>query len=591
MDTSERKTQVPAKSEREILLDISSGLVTRETAAAMWDHLVPGELVDAVGVPLEESEASDIRTEFMDAVEQLAEIEVPHARLVLMQLFVPSLAERASVPYEFLVSKAREEGSDGRDEVDRLLLRKARLFNPAHPPTAIAAYRRLIELRPGDGLARGKLERYERGSDDQARYELGRLLHRTGDLSGAEQAYRDLLALPAVAPFRRATTLKGLAATVGALGRPEEAHELRGQAALETEAWMNARAARIDEKAERARSAGVADMERLERAADEAMERGDYHAADASLLELLGLQQQGNEVAAAHTVWRLADTALAVGELDEAADRFRVAAQAYKAMGHDAPLAGILREHGRMEMGRGRLDEAEALFRRALKLETSRSDADSAVVTMGALASLERTRGRTDRAVRWLRKALDLAVKSGNPGKEGWVLGLLATAARKRQDGLYARRWTEWAIKAYERAGNQEMVGRELGTLGRLHFEEGELDAASSPLERARAIFEELGDREALGQTLSILGSIELRRKRFESAERYLRLASAIHQERFDNEAGAVTLSALGDLAHRRGDVDAARDAWQKALARYSNIDMWESDDAKRIRAMLDRNR
>jgi tetratricopeptide (TPR) repeat protein len=592
MDASERKTRAPSKSEREILLDISLGRVTRETAAAMWDHLVPGALLDAAGMPLEKDEASDIRTQFMDAVEGLAESEIPHARLVLSRIFVPALAERASVPFEFLITTAQKEGPEGQNEAARLLLRKAHLFDPAHPPTAIDAYRRWIELRPRSEPARQRLKSYQVSWDDHARYQLGRLLHRTGDLAGAERVYRDLLALPAGTPVVRSRALKALATTVGALGRREEELELRGQAARETKEWMDSLAARFNEKAARARAATDAEMERLSHAAAEATERGDHHAADASLRELLGRQQQhGKPVAAANTLWQLAETAVAAGELDAAAYRYRGAARAFEELGMDADLAGVLWNHARMEMGRGRLDEAEELFQGALKLEKHLGEADSAIVTLMQLAKLEDTRGRPVRALRWLDRALDLAVESGNAEKEGWVAGALAKAARDRENPGAERAWTERSIQAYERAGNQERLGRQLESLGRIHFRAGEFQAAVVPTERAGAIFEQIGDREALGRALSLLGVIELRRERLESAERYLRLASAIHMERFDNRSAASSLSALGELAYRRGDLDAARDAWQKALARYSNMDLWESEDAKRIRAMLDRTR
>lgn len=398
MDASERKARTPSKSEREILSDIASGRVTRETAAAMWDHIVPGDFVDAAGVSLEEDEASDIRTQFMDAVEGLAESEIPHARLVLSRVFVPALAERASAPFEFLITTAQKKEPQGSEEATRLLLRKAHLFDPAHPPTAIDAYRRWIEFRPRSEPARQRLKGYQVSWDDHARYGLGRLLHRTGDLAGAERVYRDLLALPAGTPVVRARALKALATTVGALGRPAEELELRGQATRETKEWMDSLAARFNEKAARARAATDAGMERLSHAAAEATKRGDHHAADESLSELL--ERLGRQL---ESLGRLHFRA---GEFQAAVVPTERAGAIFEQIGDREALGRALSLLGVIELRRERLESAERYLRLASAIHMERFDNRSAASSLSALGELAYRRGDLDAARDAWQKAL-----------------------------------------------------------------------------------------------------------------------------------------------------------------------------------------
>jgi tetratricopeptide (TPR) repeat protein len=378
-------------------------------------------------------------------------------------------------------------------------------------------------------------------NDPEANEKLATYHRDRADLARSERYFRALLDIPDVSVITRISALTDLAAIAETGGRSAEADEFRARARAEMR--------RYPEMVRRQRSA---EIERLGRLVAEAGELGDNAALERWGTKLLTLENEaGLTEAAANTMFILAETAANLGHLDTAAERFDRAAQAFDRLSDDESLRDMLWFHGLMEAERGEFETAEKLLERSLSIDKKLGDEASAASTIFLLAEIAQKRGKHGRAERRFKKALRKFMEMEDHGMAGAVCKSLADLARERGSASEQRDWVERAIGHLEKAG----------------------------------------DRDSLAAALSVIGAIDLALDDCASAEHHYRLASEIYQEQYDHESNARALSAIGDLAYRRGDLDAARDAWGKALTRYQNVDMWNTEQAARLRRLLDETR
>jgi tetratricopeptide (TPR) repeat protein/transcriptional regulator with XRE-family HTH domain len=140
------------------------------------------------------------------------------------------------------------------------------------------------------------------------------------------------------------------------------------------------------------------------------------------------------------------------------------------------------------------------------------------------------------------------------------------------------------ALQLFQEAGDGSMEGRALNAVGwdcaHLGDHAQALDACQQALELAR----QAGDGALESAAWDSLGYIRL-----ELGEHAQAVTCYQNALRFRREAGqryhqAVSLTGLGDAWHGSGDWDAAREAWQEALAILDNLG---HHDAAQLRAKL----
>jgi len=257
------------------------------------------------------------------------------------------------------------------------------------------------------------------------------------------------------------------------------------------------------------------------------LQRADYVAAEASLLEALNIRRAIHpephpDIATSQA--NLAYLMQTTGRYDEAEGLYRAALDSYRSvLGEDHPWVGrALAGLASTLRAQGRLTEAEELQRQVLQSHSRNLGEDHVEVAMtyNDLGRVIQDQGRLDEAERYYREAL-----LRYPADHRWRTSTMRNLATVFE-----------ARGALEQA---EAVHRELLAL----------DIAA---------FGEDHDRVALSQAL--LGGVLLRLGRVEEAETLLRHAQQVFREKLpaDHSRHALALLPLGRLMCLRGDRDEA---------------------------------
>jgi tetratricopeptide (TPR) repeat protein/transcriptional regulator with XRE-family HTH domain len=193
--------------------------------------------------------------------------------------------------------------------------------------------------------------------------------------------------------------------------------------------------------------------------------------------------------------------------------------------------------------------------------------------------------GRFDQAEDDLRAALrlfgNLADRAGQAGIHlnlGWLFDLQS----RHMEALHH---AEHALDLY-RADNDK-VGQAvtLNSIGWVHAQHGDYQRALSDCRRALALHMEAGGQDArLADTWDSLGYVHCQLGQYREAlscyQNSYELVRALGDRQFEAEA----IAKVGDTHRTAGDADAARTAWQDALAIFNALD---HPDADQVRAKL----
>jgi signal transduction histidine kinase/tetratricopeptide (TPR) repeat protein len=345
--------------------------------------------------------------------------------------------------------------------------------------------------------------------------EIAELCTMVGQLEKAEQLYGEVLAAPALGPEQQADVLRLLG----------EIHHRRG-------AFRQA-------------------IERFEEA-------------------LRQVPAEPPSPVAARCLANLADSWLALGHLDQAAELCRRSLQAADALGRVGERARALEILGKAAWGHQGYDEARRRFTEVLELRQKTGDRlgiGHAYSQLGIVADLER---EPERAIELFHKALEIY--------EGMRF-LRGQAEVYRSLGMvYHRHKVAWelaqdyygkSLAILERLGNDYEAGRSSFYLARLSEDRGQFDRAVELYLRDLSIVNQVKDYAAMGAVLLRLGNVCVLRSEHVKAEFYLSQALS----KLD-KAGAVgqrlvpLLWALRSLCSlEAGDLGEAESRIERALA------------------------
>lgn len=143
----------------------------------------------------------------------------------------------------------------------------------------------------------------------------------------------------------------------------------------------------------------------------------------------------------------------------------------------------------------------------------------------------------------------------------------------------------ERSLKLYRAAGDQVGEAQALNAVGWCHLRLGHYQNALDFCERALVVHRELGNWRSEAVTLDSLGCAYYHLGRYDEAVAYYHQAIEVHGDAGDQYAQSAFLTRLGDAHLAATDPEAARNAWQQALAILDDLHV---PDADQVRAKLD---
>lgn len=252
------------------------------------------------------------------------------------------------------------------------------------------------------------------------------------------------------------------------------------------------------------------------------------------------------------------------GQLDGARADFE-AVRAHAEASRDASLEGeALRQWALLEGARGQPLDALTRCRRALKLARAADDRLLEALALGALGAAHQSLGRLRRAISAHARSLAGLRVVGSPRLVGVELSYLAVATHRLGHLAEAEGLHREALALDRALGHRRFEAVELTHLGYLLHELGQLEASRASYGEALALFREVGDVALEAVVLTFLGRLEVEAGGADARE-LLDTALALHRASHHARLEATTLMCIGHLCRDRGDLEGARDYFQRA--------------------------
>ncbi|MFI5898213.1 BTAD domain-containing putative transcriptional regulator [Actinoplanes sp. NPDC051513] len=182
------------------------------------------------------------------------------------------------------------------------------------------------------------------------------------------------------------------------------------------------------------------------------------------------------------------------------------------------------------------------------------------------------------------RQALELYRQLGNPIGQGRSSLRLAGLLERRGDYAEALHHCRQALDLFVSAGYLAGKADALNAIGWCHAKLGDHEHALTYCREALVAQQEIGDQAGAADTWDSLGYSHHHLRHYPQAITCYQRAIELFQGRGDRYYEAVSLIHLGDTHDGAGDTDAARGAWQHALAILSQLG---HSDANQVRTRL----
>jgi len=236
---------------------------------------------------------------------------------------------------------------------------------------------------------------------------------------------------------------------------------------------------------------------------------------------------------------------------------------------------------------RGHWDDSLATQLSALDATHRDADRPGQASTHGSLARAYLRLGCYDEAYTHLQQALDirreLHDQTGQAHSHMSLADLFARQDRHREALGHAQH----ALDLFRVAGHMVGHARALNAVGWDHAQLSEYQQALTYCQQALTLLSELGDRRGQAATWDSLGYAHHHLGEHAEAAACYQHAIDLYREVGARYEEADTLTRLGDTHRTSGAIDAAHDAWQRALA---ILDHLRHPDADHIRTKLRQN-
>ncbi|MEU0538115.1 AfsR/SARP family transcriptional regulator [Amycolatopsis tolypomycina] len=268
---------------------------------------------------------------------------------------------------------------------------------------------------------------------------------------------------------------------------------------------------------------------------------------------------------------------------------------------HQAALASAQRTgdrgaEGRLLCGLGwlryeqdRLDEAADYYRRALDAWTTAGDLPSQIGTRLELGRVYREQGDLRAAAALLAEAipvLELMDEPGTLARAYHAAALTHTELGELEAALDA---CGKAMDGYTGAADEHGVAHVLRSIGLVHRAAGRLDEAAANCDRALQIFRSVGDRLMSAYATQSLAKIRLRQGLGAAVRRELAESLETCNDMQDSFGQALILRTLGELELSEGDPGAAKQLLNRALAWWEalNLPLWRGRTLRDLSVVL----
>ncbi len=289
-----------------------------------------------------------------------------------------------------------------------------------------------------------------------------------------------------------------------------------------------------------------------------------YHSA------LKAWQDLGDKFWIAECTQRLGREHYRLREWQEATRFFEQAADLYRASG-DARLEAITRNYlGLIYRNQWNIERAVQSYLQVLPLWQTAGDRSGEALTMFNLAQAFQYQDEVQQALEYYTRGLELFTS-----KDRYLL------ARAVHNLGVLHRDLGQVEEARERLQEAEQIGIEvkhptlaasLLMLAEIHQSKGELDEAFDYIQRALTLRRDAGNRRGEGIALSALGRAHQARGELDKAlELSLEARDILHEERY-SYSEATVLKNLGSLYIDRKQPEEARDCFRQALELYRLI-------------------
>ncbi|GGA68976.1 hypothetical protein GCM10011521_04020 [Arenimonas soli] len=284
------------------------------------------------------------------------------------------------------------------------------------------------------------------------------------------------------------------------------------------------------------------------------IDAGSFDAAIAALRELLARDPQDPRA------WfLLGKAAILQGDHREAVEEHLVRALVLYKRGRSA--FGEAETTNAMGVGYARLgqiEDAEEQYRKAADLRRELGDRRGLASSLRNLAQLAMVRGHFDAAQDHLAEAGALFEQLGDRGGAAAVDNELGLLAEERGNYAQALAAYKRALRGREAAKDPQGTAESLNNIGFAHYQLGDYDNARVFWQQAREAFVALDDHNGIVRADQNLGLLDLARGDWPQAGR--RLTGSLDQARARHmlEEAAVSLRNLAELALLQGELKTA---------------------------------
>ncbi|GAB3744424.1 BTAD domain-containing putative transcriptional regulator [Amycolatopsis oliviviridis] len=232
----------------------------------------------------------------------------------------------------------------------------------------------------------------------------------------------------------------------------------------------------------------------------------------------------------------------------------------------------------------GRWDQRAATQRIALDAAKRLGDRAAQAAALHLLGRVHSMAGDHAQALADLTGALTLYQEIGDLTGEATTHFSLGLAGGGREDHETALNHAYRALELFRARENRPWEAFSVSALGWYSARLGQDEPAIAYSSEALQLLRDVGDRDCEAHVLRTLGYVHHRRGEYLLAADYHALAGDLFHDLGDTYSEAATADQLGDARHHAGDVDAARQAWQRAEALLSSVG---HPDAVAVRAKL----
>jgi tetratricopeptide (TPR) repeat protein len=253
-----------------------------------------------------------------------------------------------------------------------------------------------------------------------------------------------------------------------------------------------------------------------------------------------------------------------LGQLDQAAERYRNAIELRRQIGDQRGVAAATANVARIDLRRGDFDRARTGLQQALEVVEAIGDRQTVANLHNEIGSLEEQRGDYRAALERYRRALAALRDLGNQRSLAESYNNVGFAYLLLGDFSNAEVYAAQAVQLYRRTENREGVMLAGQTIGLLEIARGDWNAAEKALLEVLQLSRELADPLAEAVAHGNLGRIAQYQGRFGAAQRSYESALTVLEPLANTRAQAEFTLYRSELAFELGMNEAGNEGLKK---------------------------